>query len=227
MCIRDRNGIVAVVDVLHPDHRLGSPGTRIVARPFAKGAFRLTLAWKRLSLKNYFRVRGNGKSCVFSRDDLHRFPPESPRIIIFAQTVRYFIPGCQEQQRIRAYHDNNRTGFAAIEILLAVEGTVFAWRDIECDRLLIVHHYTIGAKVDPSFVGVPGHNHAGCSDVPSSVQLMHQGNGEIKKIHVITPYYILQYGTRINLLRRYRAEILYASTVSLDQIQTGLCSLQP
>src|SRR5680860_605331 len=94
------DGVVAVVDVLHADHRLESIGARVVAGPFSEGALLLHVAGHGFAFEHDLSVGGDGQTGVLALDDFDRRATEAARVVVLAETVRDLVARRQEKQRV-------------------------------------------------------------------------------------------------------------------------------
>src|SRR4030095_8373022 len=84
------------------------------------------------------------------------------------------------------------------ESLVAVDGAVSTWRDIEAHRVLIVNHDAGRAQIGPAFFRIMGDIDAAGPDVPSTVQLKPARRRKSQKIDVLAATNILQHGPFFN-----------------------------
>src|SRR5271168_1277467 len=88
----------------------------------------------------------------------------------------------EEEQRVVTAADHYRTGLAHLEVFLADQPAMLAWRHPDADRVLIVHMCSIGSDVHPAGVGILHDDQVGGADIASAVELVQEGNGEFVKI---------------------------------------------
>src|SRR3954453_9280154 len=76
------------------------------------------------------------------------------------------------------------TGFAHVEILLAMQATVFSRRDVKRDGIFSLQHDSIGPGIDPALFGILRNDEIVRADVASAVELVPAGNGKLFEIDV-------------------------------------------
>src|SRR4029450_8170034 len=99
---------------------------------------------------------------MLAEDNLKRFSSDASSIVVLRGTPRDLLSRSHNQQRIVTEADRYGKNFSLIEILLAHDPPMFSRRNIQSERIAIVHHDAVTTEVDPTFVDVAGDHHMGC-----------------------------------------------------------------
>src|SRR4029079_467442 len=213
--------IVAVVNVFDADHRLRTARARIVTRPLAEGSFGFSVRRIHPALDDDFRVGGERKPGGFSFDHFDRLAFQSPGVIEFRNAVVDLVSRDHEEHRILADGDNHRAGFAALEVLVALNAAVLARRNVQSHAVLVMYHAAVSAEVYPTFVRVTRRDQTGGTDKAAAVELMHERNGKFEQVDLVTRVDVFQNRTFADdfVFDRFVGDELLAKRT--HQVQTG------
>ena len=109
-----------------------------------------------------------------------------------------------------------------VNILLPLNPTVLAWRDVEPDGVLVMNHDTVGPPVDPALVRVAGDVDAPSSDIASPIMLMPLWGRELKQVDILFFVDILKKGTILYDFWRDRLDLLVSFSPGADEVHFGL-----
>src|SRR4030095_3610080 len=100
---------------------------------------------------------------MLADDNVKRFSSDAPGIVVLRSTPRDLLSRSHNQQGIVTEADGHGKRSSLIEILLAHDPPMFSRRNIQSERIAVVHHNAVATEVDPTFVDVTGNHHVGCS----------------------------------------------------------------
>src|SRR4029077_19813869 len=99
---------------------------------------------------------------MLSDDDLKRFSSDPAGIVVLRSTPSDLLSRSHDQQRIVTEADGHGERPPLIEILLAHDPAMFPRRNIQSERIAVVHHDAVATEVDPTFVNIASDHHVGC-----------------------------------------------------------------
>src|SRR5205807_7999841 len=106
-----------------------------------------------------------------------------------------------EDQRILSERDRYLANFTLRKMFLAHDAAVFAGRDIETQRVLVVDHHTVSSQIYPTLVGIASDIHGAGPDIPAAVQLVPFRGRELPHVDVLAPKDVLHYRAIFDYLR--------------------------
>src|SRR5215467_10098985 len=202
----DQDGIVPVVQRLDLEHRLLAAGRGVVAGPLPKRSLRQHLLAGRVALDNDLRVSRDGEAGDRPTDDPHRLAPDRADPLVLADAVGDLGAGGQEYERVATEHHGHRAGLAPVEVLLPLNASVLAWRDVVAETHAVMDHDAVGAQVDPAVVRIAGDVERAGPDVPATVQRVPLRGGEHRHVDVSAREHVLEHGAVLDFLGRHRGE---------------------
>src|SRR5687767_8948800 len=104
--------IIAIVESLDPNERLGPLRARVITRPFPKGTFRQTLTGGDLALDGNLRASRNMELRQRRFHDLDRLAQDTTGPVVLVDPERYRLRCRYKQERMLAEHHRNGKGLA-------------------------------------------------------------------------------------------------------------------
>src|SRR5262245_61804609 len=108
----------------------------------------------KLAFDNDLRICGNGQPCVRSTQHFHRLFSKSANPVEFGKTRWNLITRCQEEKGINTDDGNGRTRLPALEVLVAVQPSMLARRDVTHADVRFDDLNPIRPGVDPSGIRI-------------------------------------------------------------------------
>src|SRR6266542_490396 len=99
---------------------------------------------------------------MLAENNIKGFSSDAASIVVLRGTPSDLLSRSHNQQRVVAEADRYRKGPSLIEVLLAHDPAMFTRRNIQGERIAVVHHDAITTEVDPAFVDIAGDHHMGC-----------------------------------------------------------------
>src|SRR5262249_16907691 len=139
---------------LHFNDRLGALAAGVVAGPLAVGALAPLLVGKAIALDGDFRKRRDRQTGVLAENHIDWFAADAAGVVVFGFSPGQTIRRGNQQKRVVAEADRHGARAALVKIFLADDAALFARRDVERERIFVVHHDAVAAEIDPAFVHI-------------------------------------------------------------------------
>ncbi len=121
------------------------------------------------------------------------------------------------QQRIDAEAGDHGTGFSLVEIFLPLDASMLSRGNIHAHSVSTMHHYTIAADIDPTFVRISRDDDIAGADVSAAVSFVPEWDRKLEKIDIISLIDIFHYRTRGYPYRRDRRLLRQPFAASLNE----------
>src|SRR5581483_569474 len=175
--------IVAVIQRLHVNDRLGPGAGRVVAGPFSERTLvaRFHSGRGNRSGDDYLGGRGYGQPGYFLADDLDRLTAHVADQVVLAHAQLLAEEwGCAgEQDRLFPEGHRHRADLALGPVFPFDDGTGVIRRNVQPQACLVLDHHPVGAEIDLTGVRVAHDHHAAGTDVSATVELVPLGRGEL------------------------------------------------
>src|SRR5581483_2465203 len=204
------DGIVAVVECLHPDHRLGFASAlrtaRVIPGPFAEWTLvaALLTRGRNFALDGDLRLGRDGQACQRTANDLQRPAPHAPGHIQLRHAPGQLGMRRQEGQRITAEGDDHRTAPAAIPVALADLPPVLARAGPQAQHVPFMDLHAVCANVQEAALGIAVDHAVAGTDVASTVTRMKTRHRQPQDVDLLAGKAVLHHGTRGHFCRRQR-----------------------
>ena len=147
-------------------------------------------------------VRWNRQSGHRTLDYLDRRAANAAKDFQLADPKRHLTAAHQETQGIATANNDDRHALSARLIFVAHLAAVFARRNVEAQRLLIVDHHPVGAAIDPAGVRITRDVITSSANVASAVGMMPLRRRESGDVNVLTGHHVLHDWPVIDVSRR-------------------------
>ena len=118
--------------------------------------------------------------------------------------------------------DQHRTRQAALEVLVANLPAVLAGRDVDADRIFVVHLHAIRAGVHPIAVGVAHDDEIVRADVAAAVLFVHPRHRKLVEIDRVFAIDVLEYRSAFDHPMRDRCVRLHAVAIGAHEFHRRL-----
>src|SRR5579864_8089207 len=178
----EQNRIVAVIDRLDVQYRLGPQVAGVIAGPLAERSFDAHVVGLDETLDHDFGVGRDGQPGDRPFDHLDWSTADAADDVELADAVRQLAATHQETHGVAAADDGDRHALAARLIFIAHLAAMLAGGNVETDRFLVVDHHPVGAAIDPAVVRIARDVVASGADIASAVGFMPLRHREFRNV---------------------------------------------
>jgi hypothetical protein len=185
----EQYGIVAMMDGGHLHHRAGARRGGVIAGELAERALRQGFFAHRdePAFKDDFRMGRNRQPGLRSLAHFDRRAFDRAGEFVFRTAVGQIFEAGDEQCRILAMHDGERTALAAIPVFLGDDRAVpAAMIELHRDLVRAVHLDPVDRGVDPAAVRIAHDDERARSDERPAIMPMPDRRRKTRDIHVGT-----------------------------------------
>src|SRR6516165_2362949 len=187
----EQDWFVTVVNCLDVEDRLWPHIAGVIAGPFAKRALDTHIVRLDKTFDYDLSVRWNRQSGHRTLDYIDRRAANATKDFQLADPKRHLTATHQEAQGIATADNNDWHALSARLIFVAHLAAVFARRNVEAQRLLIVDHHPVGATIDPASVRITRDVITSSANVASAVGMMPLRRRESGDIDVLAGHGVL------------------------------------
>src|SRR5579862_645411 len=202
-----QDGVVAVIERLDVDDRLGGFLGLVVASPFAEGTLHqvLGLGREHLAFDGDLGTRGNRQAGSLPFDDRHRLAREEAGVVVLGLGPRQAVgrAAAEEDQRFGSKGYGDRGWLALFPILLHDAPAVALGLGEDGDGLRVVHLHAVGTDVHEAVLGVLVNDGVARADVGPAVKLVPDRHGEARKVDVVAGLDVFENGPAVHNLGGY------------------------
>ena len=186
--------VVAKVNSLHLDDGRVALLAGVIACPFAKRSLDPGLARRDKTHHDDFAVRRDGQSRDLFLHYLDRLALHSAHEVVFAAGRQLHSPDPIDY-RMMAERHGHRAGLAQRVVFLVMDPSMFARRNVQGSRILVVDHDAVGPHVHFTVVGIAGDDGVPGADISASVGLVPFGYRQFEQIDVLAGAHVFEYRT--------------------------------
>src|ERR1051325_2792946 len=216
------NRVVAVIDALDLDDRLGTLVARVIAGPLAEWTFGPRLVENNVAFDRDLGSRRNREAGVLAFEDFERLAAHAADELVFRHAVGNFDAAGEKRERVMAERHRDLAVPAGVQIFLALDAPVLAGRDVEADRVLVVDHDAVGAVIHPTLVGVFGDVDAAGADVASAVVLVPFRRWEFEDVDVAVALNVFHARRVFDELGGHRLDLFVALAPIAHEVHLAL-----
>src|SRR5262249_48195785 len=152
----------------------------IVARPLTEGPFHPPVVLTREPLDHDLSMRGDRQAGVLAADRLDRLAAPTAHPLPLPDPHAAPERAGDQEERVTADDDAHGHRLATREVLIPVNATMLARRDVQANVLLVLHHHAVRAGVDPVAVRVLGDVDAAGPDVAAAILRVPERHRELE-----------------------------------------------
>src|SRR5206468_499970 len=145
-----------------------------------------------VAFEHNFGSGGHGQFVQLAEDNFDRPSALATGIIELGNAKRQFGIAAEKQDRVLPAGNQNRTGFAALEIFLADQPSVFARRNPHADFVFGMRDNAVCTDIDPVAVGITHDDEIFGAYITAAVMLMHEWNGKFENIDFVIALHIFE-----------------------------------